>query len=167
MSIKFGSICKDKLSSAGSSLSTGSVLRSANSGKSHGVKATIVCRIIAMRFRVSSTNHLVSLDSLASAFRPRCSSKEVSSNSSTAFSQFSLVICFAKAEHLKHQANDLSRSAMSSDLKDIMDSLLGLHQAGLEEKRYKLEQAAHRAGMLSDFAGGLAGAGKNNKGLTP
>lgn len=57
-------------------------------------------------------------------------------------------LSFAKAQHLKAQADNLGKQALSNDLKDIMDALIGAHKADLEERKH-----AHQSGIDRVTAG--------------
>lgn len=67
-------------------------------------------------------------------------------------------LSFAKAEHLHAQASDLSNKAVTGDLREILDAMLGIHKANLEERKHKMEYARNAAEMVGMFQGGASGA---------
>lgn len=50
-------------------------------------------------------------------------------------------LAFAKAEHLKRQSDNLSSQAVSDDLKQIVDSLIGFHKASMDQQKGHVDRA--------------------------
>jgi hypothetical protein len=63
-------------------------------------------------------------------------------------------LSFAKATHLKAQSDNLSKEALSSDLRDIMDALIGAHKADLEDRKHRVDRVRAATDIFSNLRGG-------------